>query len=114
MERRVMKFTKPKAGDAFTITAAPAWPAIEFETDVQGPHSWHWTIEWKTFKKTGVETTPGNRWTATNAIADHGGTLTVRAESGISLATISVQLRGTNPTAAEVTQYLATKPNGAG
>jgi hypothetical protein len=109
-----MKFTKPKAGDTFTISSTPAWPAIDFETDAQGTHTWRWTITWKTFTKSGVEMTAGNRWTATGAITDRGGTLTVRAEAGTAKASISVQVQGTNPSAAEVTQYLATKPNGAG
>lgn len=109
-----MKFTKPTPGATVTITSAPSWPAVEFETDAKGTHTWRWTITWKTFTKSGIETTSGNRWTATTAITDRGGTLTVRAEAAGGWATITVQIRGTNPSAAEVAQYLAAKPNAAG
>jgi hypothetical protein len=125
-----MRFVKPKTNEIFTITSAPAWPSLEFETDATGPHKWQWTIEWGTFKKTGTATTPNNKWNAM-AVTNYGGTLTVRAEAdspapgagalaGVSHAlskgstTISVKLKGTNPSAAEVNAYLATKSDSAG
>jgi hypothetical protein len=109
-----MKFTRPAANAVFTITSAPAWPAVVFETDAQGGHTWRWTITWGAFTKSGVATTLGNRWDAEAAITDRGGTLTVRAECGGQSARITVKLRGTNPTATDVTTYLGTKANAAG
>jgi hypothetical protein len=109
-----MKFTKPKVDEIFTITSVPEWPSIQFETDATGAHTWNWTITWRTFTKSGKETTLDNKWDAKAAIANNGGTLTVRAEANKAKATISVKVRGTNPSSMEVTQYLATKANSAG
>ena len=52
-----MKLTAPAANATFTITSAPAWPSIAFETDAGGPHTWHWSLAWGTFKKSGTDTT---------------------------------------------------------
>jgi hypothetical protein len=109
-----MKFTKPKLNETFTISSAPEWPSISFETDATGSHSWTWTIVWGNFKKTGKETTPANKWDAKTAITDLGGTLTVRAEANKVSASITVMVKGTNPTEILVTDYLATKANSAG
>lgn len=109
-----MKFTKPAANQAFAISTAPAWPSIAFETDAQGAHTWNWTLAWGTFKKSGSEKTAGNTWDAAQAIANCGGALTVVATAGTATASITVQIKGTNPSAAEVTQYLDTKPDSAG
>jgi hypothetical protein len=116
-----VKLVKPKANETFTITAAPEWPSVAFETDAAGAHSWQWTIEWGAFRKTGTATTPGNTWDAKAAVANFGGTLTVRAEAAApgapgarASATVSVRVRGANPNAAETNAYLATRPNSAG
>ncbi len=109
-----MKVTKPKANDAFTITSAPEWPSIQFETDATGEHTWTWTIAWGVFKKSGKENTPGNTWDAKTVVTNFGGTLTVRAEAGKAHANITVKIKGTNPSGTEVTTYLGTKPNSAG
>ena len=109
-----MKFTKPKLNEIFTITSAPAWPSVEFETDGAGAHNWNWTIAWGTFTKSGTATTSANTWDAGTVITNLGGTLTVRAEANKASVSITVLIRGTNPSAAEVTQYLATKPNSGG
>jgi hypothetical protein len=71
-------------------------------------------LQWRTFTKSGKETTPDNKWDAKAAIANNGGTLTVRAEANKASATIKVKVKGTNPSSAEVTQYLTTKVNSAG
>ena len=109
-----MKFTQPAASQTFTITSAPEWPAIEFETDAAGPHTWSWSLAWGAFKKSGKATTPGNTWDAKAAVADGGGTLTVRAEAQQANATIAVSIKGTNPSAAEVGAYLAKQPGADG
>lgn len=109
-----MKFVKPTLNETFTITSAPEWPSINFETDATGDHTWHWTIAWGTFKKSGKETTTGNKWDAKAVVANYGGTLTVRVEANNAEATITVKIKGTNPSSSEVTQYLATKANSAG
>jgi hypothetical protein len=110
----MLKIKKPAANDTFTITATPEWPSVGFETDGTGSHAWNWKIAWGTFSKSGRETTTGNTWDAKAAITNMGGTLTLRVESGKDSATVSVKIKGTNPAAADVTTYLATKANSDG
>lgn len=109
-----MKYTKPRINETFTISAAPEWPSIVFETDEKGSHVWVWTLEWGNFKKTGRETTTGNIWDAKSVVTDCGGKLTVRAEANKASVSITVKIVGTNPTQISVTQYLAAKPNSSG
>ena len=109
-----MKFTKPALNQTFTITSAPEWPGIDFETDAAGAHTWQWSLVWGAFRKSGKETTPGNTWDAKSVVADCGGTLTVRADASQATATITVKIKGTNPSPAEVTQYLTAKAGSAG
>jgi hypothetical protein len=96
-----VKFIKPKAAEVFTITSGPAWPAIEFQTDASGAHVWTWSVAWGTFKASGSATTLDNRWDAKAAITNLGGTLTVTAQANQEKATVSVNVRGTNPTSIE-------------
>ena len=109
-----MKFTKPNANDVFTITSGPAWPSISFETDASGPHSWNWTMQWGTFRQSGVAQTQSNTWDAQTAVTNFGGTLTVRATAGKDSVSITVKIKGTNPAATDVNTYLATKPGSGG
>jgi hypothetical protein len=109
-----MKFVKPAPNDTFTITSVPEWPSVTFQTDENGAHTWDWTIEWGTFKKTGKETSPGNTWDAKSVITNYGGTLTVRAQANKNMATITVKIKGTNPSSLEVTDYLNKQSNSAG
>jgi hypothetical protein len=115
-----MKLTSPQADETFTISSAPEWPGIAFETDGAGPHEWQWSISWNTFKKTGVAHTPGNSWDARDEIIHCGGTLTVSAQAAQAgtpptvSAAISVKVIGTNPSKAEAIAYLATKADSAG
>ena len=122
-----MKFLKPKPTDIFSVTASADWPSIEFETDGSGGHTWAWTVEWGTFKKTGSVKTTGNSWDAGPAISGFGGKLTVVATMAQGTtpppnntgsipppAMISVKIIGTNPAATAVDAYLTTKPDSAG
>ncbi len=109
-----MKFTSPAAAAKFQITSAAVWPSIVFTTDATGPHGWKWAIEWDTFKASGSASTAGNTWDAKSVVADLGGTLTVTATAGKESAAVKVEVLGTNPTAAEATAYLATKPDSGG
>lgn len=109
-----MKFCKPKSNDNFTITATPSWPSIIFETDGTGAHTWEWKLAWGTFSKSGKVTTPSNSWDAQAVATNLGGTLTVKAQAGKESATVSVRIKGTNPSGQQVNQYLATCANGAG
>ena len=109
-----MKITSPAAAAKFTVTAAAEWPAIPFATDAAGPHAWKWAVAWGTFTKSGTASTPGNTWDAKTALTDLGGTLTVTATAGKDSATVKVEIVGTNPTLADVTTYLATKPDSGG
>jgi hypothetical protein len=109
-----MKFTKPKLNESFAITSVPEWPSIQFETDSTGPHTWNWTIAWGSFTRSGKETTAGNQWNAKAAIANTGGTLTVRAEANKAMATITVKVKDANPSPQDVIQHLITKANSVG
>lgn len=109
-----MKFVSPKPNQTFTIDATPEWPSIAFETDATGAHSWSWTIAWRTYKRSGNATTPGNKWEPGAALTSLGGALTVRAQAGAASATVTVILKGTNPSLSGVSSYLSTKANGAG
>lgn len=109
-----MKFTKPGINTVFTIAADPKWPSIGFETDGKGAHTWTWTIQWTTFKKTGTAKTDGNKWSADTVITNLGGTLTVQVMANNSTATITVKIKGTNPKSSEVVGYLAKTQSSAG
>jgi len=109
-----MKFTKPTANQVFTISSVPEWPSIVFETDATGPHTWSWTISWGKFQRSGRDATLNNTWDAKSAISNMGGTLSVRAAANNETADVTVNLIGTNPTSAEVVQYLAMRANSAG
>jgi hypothetical protein len=109
-----MNFTKPTFNQVFTITSAPGWPSIDFETNASGTHTWEWSIEWDTFTKSGKNSTPANQWDAKDVLTNYGGTLTVRAWANNAMAIITVRIKGENPSSFEVTQYLATKPNAGG
>jgi hypothetical protein len=109
-----VKFLSPDPNDEFTVSSAPTWPHVVFQTDASGPHSWKWTIAWAGFTKSGTEATSGDTWDATQAIANRGGTLTVAVTAGDSTTSIAVKIKGTNPDATAVTQYLASKPASTG
>jgi len=109
-----MKFNTPRINQKFSISTTPEWPSVVFKTDSTGQHTWHWTIEWGKFKKTGKETTPGNTWDAKKVITNYGGKLTVRAEANKQDASITVVITGTNPTPHQVRQYLVHKAHSAG
>ena len=109
-----MKFKSPTLNASFAITSGPVWPSVAFETDATGAHTWTWAIQWGSFKKSGTVQTPGNTWDAQTVIANFGGTLTVGAAAGKDSASITVKIIGTNPSAAEVNTYLATKPGSDG
>jgi hypothetical protein len=110
----VMTFTHPAPNQAFAVSAAPAWPTVVFETDGKGPHDWQWTLSWDTFSRSGTATTPGNIWDASTVIVDGGGALVVTATAAQATSRITVRIAGANPTAAELLQYLQSKPGGEG
>ena len=109
-----MQITKPAANTLFKITAAPAWPSVVFETDASGAHTWQWALAWDAFSTSGTVTTPSNTWDATSVITNRGGTLTVKATAGAASASTSVRITGTNPTEADVVQFLSTRPDSSG
>jgi hypothetical protein len=109
-----MKFLKPSAGQEFKITSLPKWPTIVFQTDVKGPHTWHWKISWRDFEKQGVASTPTGTWDASKALENFGGSLTVKAVSGKLHSTIEVKIKGTNPEPEAVKVFLSKQHNSAG
>jgi hypothetical protein len=110
----LMNITTPTANTVFTITSDPTWPSIPFQTDATGAHTWNWKITWLTFSQSGVVNTASNQWDAQSVVSNYGGTLTVTAKAGNQTAVVVVKIKGTNPAATDVTQFLATKPNSAG
>src|SRR5665213_1848361 len=109
-----MNFKTPRLNGLFTISPAPEWPSVLFETDASGAHTWFWTVTWGAFSKSGQGATDANQWDAKTAITNLGGTLTVRAQTGTDTASITVKIQGTSPVAADVIQYLASTTMGAG
>ena len=109
-----MTFTSPKNNTVFQIKDDATWPSIVFQLDGAGSYSFSWSINWKTFKKSGQVPATGSRWDATSSVSNFGGTLTVHAQGAGKSASISVKLIGANPTAEQVRQYLASKPDSAG
>ncbi|HEV2688446.1 MAG TPA: hypothetical protein VGV35_07820, partial [Bryobacteraceae bacterium] len=92
----------------FQINTDGTWPNIVIVTDATGPHDWKWSIAWKTYNQAGTDTSPGNQWDAQQAVAGLGGTLNVTAEAGEQSASITITIKGQNPTLQQVEQYLAT------
>jgi hypothetical protein len=109
-----MQITKPVQNTVFTISSSPVWPSIVFQTDASGAHTWQWTILWDAFSASGTVSTPSNTWDATTVIANRGGMVTVNATAGGASASTMVRIVGTNPTEADVVQYLSTKPGSDG
>jgi hypothetical protein len=109
-----MNITSPMPNARFIITSSAEWPSIPFQTDATGDHTWNWEMEWASFAQSGSTNTPSNQWDAKTVITNYGGTLTVSAQVNGQTATIMVKVCGTNPSAAEVAQFLATKPGTAG
>jgi hypothetical protein len=109
-----MNITSPAPNAVFTISSQAAWPSIPFQTDATGTHTWNWEVSWNTFKQTGSVTTPSNQWDAQAAVTNFGGTLTVRVQTATDNAIITVRIQATNPAAADVSSFLATKSNAIG
>jgi hypothetical protein len=109
-----MLFTTPSANASFSISAAPAWPNVVFTTDQTGPHTWQWTIRWRTYSKTGAATTAGNVWDAQQSITDLGGILSVRATAANQVAAIDVKIAGTNPSQVDVTSMISASAGSGG
>jgi hypothetical protein len=114
-----MQFISPSQDSVFTITSGAEWPGIALQTDATGPHTWNWKISWGAFQQSGSVNTPSNQWDAQSVVTNFGGTLTVSAQdnnsqSSIQNAATTVTIKGTNPSAAEVTQFLASQPGSAG
>jgi hypothetical protein len=114
-----MEFISPTPSAVFTITSDTEWPSIAFQTDGAGPHTWNWEVMWGAYKQAGSVNTPSNQWDAQSVVTNYGGTLTVSAQSNSSQSSIqnaatTVTIKGTNPSAAEVTQFLARQSGSAG
>jgi hypothetical protein len=83
-------------------------------TDSSGPHRWEWTIAWRGFTRSGTATTPSGVWDFGTALANCGGTLDLRVSAGANFTTATLFIKGTNPSPAEISAYLFTKPDSAG
>ena len=108
-----MRISRPARDAVFTIAGDATWPAIVFETDAEGPHTWRWTISWKTFSQSGRAETPGNTWDAGPVLNGLGGLLVVRAKTPGGSAGLRVKLVGTNPGEGRIKDYLADKTDGS-
>lgn len=111
-----MEFLGIVNGQVFKIAKDPNWPTIVLTTNIEATvaHSWKWEIKWKTFKKSGTANTAGNSWDATTTFQDLGGEVTLTAQAGAVLKTITFQLEGNQPSADDVKTYLLTKVGAIG
>lgn len=122
-----LRITSPTPNAVFTITTEPAWPALQFQTNASlSPGqklTWSWKIQWDRFSKQGKEQTTTSSWNAQSVlfqtltagvITNLGGNLAVQVTGPGGSAHCPVRIKGTNPTAAEVTQFLASQPNSTG
>lgn len=109
-----MKLTAPGTGGIVRIAADGTPPPLPFVSDAAGEHRWDWHLAWRDHAASGTATTAHGRWDARAAIGGGGGALSVRAQAGTAQAHAAVELRGTNPTDAQVAAYLAGKPGGDG
>ena len=122
-----LQITSPAPNEIFTITAEPAWPTIQFQTNTSlSPGQklkWSWKIQWDKFIKQGEDQSITSSWSAQSAIfqtlsvgviTNLGGKLTVQVTGTGGAAHITVQIKGTNPTRADVIQFLSQQPNSDG
>src|SRR5260370_39512283 len=109
-----MRITTPASNATFVISAAAESPSMPFATDGTGAHNWNWEIHWDKFRKSGIASTASNTWDASDVVTNLGGTLTGRVTASNQTGSRGVTIKGTNPTAADVTQFLGTKPNSDG
>lgn len=109
-----MKLTAPGSGGVVRIAADGTPPPLPFTSDAAGAHRWEWHLAWRDNAASGSATTPHGRWDARAVIGCGGGTLTVRAVAQSAECHVVVEVRGTNPTAAQVAAYLHGKPGAAG
>lgn len=109
-----MKVVGPKPNSQVYIHKDATWPSILIQTDGTGAHTWTWKITWSSFSKSGTAKSAGNQWDAQHAVKNFGGTLTVTAHAPGGIASITVRIKGQNPTREQVTDYLSTCKNTAG
>jgi hypothetical protein len=112
-----LRIISPSSGDQFVISAEPEWPSVEFRADsgsTPPPFTWSWSLQWRTFSKSGVANTDTNTWDAREVAANLGGNLTVNVKSPIASDSITVKIHGAQPSAAAIHAYLVSKPSGVG
>lgn len=109
-----MRITTPVPNATFTISSDPLWPQMLFETDRSGPHTWNWQVSWGNYQTSGTATTTSNTWDAQDVLVNYGGVLAVTAQANNETVTISVTIKGTNPTVADIVQFLASQTNSDG
>jgi len=116
--RTSLKIVSPAPASIFQVTADSVWPAISFATEGELPYgqqlTWDWQIQWRKFSKKGTVITTTNSWDAREALQGLGGALTVSVSGAGEKASISLYIAGTNPEAADIFSYLATRPESAG
>jgi hypothetical protein len=122
-----LQITSPAPNAVFIVTAEPAWPVLQFQTNASISSgqklTWSWKIQWDKFSKQGKDQTSTNSWNAQSAlfqtltagvITNLGGRLTVQVTGASGSAQLVVQIKGTNPTRADVIQFLSQQPNSTG
>jgi hypothetical protein len=73
-------------------------PSIPLSTDASGPHTWTWTLTWNAFSASGTVQTPDNK-------------LSVTAATSTDSASTALTITGTNPAAAQLSDFLLAQPN---
>src|SRR5262245_5075866 len=102
------------ASTSFLVPSSAEWPSMLLRTDATGEHRWTWSVRWGSFNRGGEAITPGNEWDAKTAVDSLGGELAIRVSAGTGAASINAQIRGTNPSSADVVLHLSQNPLDAG
>lgn len=129
----ISTWVTPAESEVFTITQDAMLPRVvfEFQTQNPGPYNWSWEIEWQAkvsglrenprqarvvqiFSELGLFESNHTVWVADFSGRTLGGTLTVTVAVGTKTLTRKVEIKGCNPTSAQVATYIATLEDMAG
>lgn len=122
----------PPKGSSVTIEQSAVMPSVRFEiqTVSPGPYKWKWSISWdakvsglreaskrgavlKTFSEKGEFETNSKFWDVTLGKV-LGGRLRVEVKAGDEVFKRYIDVRGVNPTQADLTAFVSTLPDTQG
>jgi hypothetical protein len=131
--QRTLSWIAPAENSVFNINQEGELPLVffEFQTQVSGEYKWSWRITWdakvsglrervrtgttlKTFEESGSFVSSETRWQVNFSDKVLGGTLTVSVTVNGKTLTRSVVIKGQNPDAQSVSDYVASLEDMAG